>query len=220
MNGAMRRLAVSFLGYALVLAFAGCGGDAPSVTAPQELDRAGIYLVPLDGSPRDRVAAVGDRLGEIYDAPVTVLPDMDSGIDAADPGREQFIGDAIVRQLQQAYPARAARVAVIGVTVADAYWSGAPLDVFTFGVVEESGHAVISTSRMDPANYGETADEELLRRRLGKMAGRYVARLLWNVGPVSEDPASAARISIRGLDDLDAMTPFVCPGRPRQRQAC
>jgi hypothetical protein len=52
------------------------------------------------------------------------------------------------------------------------------------------------------------------------MSARYLARLVFNLQPVSANGRSVLRDSVRGLGDLDEMTDRVCPDRSRSLEPC
>ena len=202
-----------------ILAIAGIG------LATGRLDLGGdgsdpvFVLVPMDGASEETAARVARRLGRAYDIPVEVADRLRSEDLAVDPNRGQLDAGLLVEQLARhraAHPGSA----VVGVTDGDIYWSGRPDWQFTFGVVDDGGHGVISTARMDPRNYGLAGDDKAVERRLTAMMARYLTRLAFDLQPNAADPRSVMRDSVLELADLDEMTPWVCPGRPGLRRPC
>lgn len=204
-------------------------GDSPAPREP--IRQAGLYLVPMDRTPRPLVADVGRRLDRVYGVRHRILgrahgvrhrilPRLRSHSHAYDSDREQLVGDALLTQLAHTYPVSTQAAAVIGLTDADLYWAGASGDKFAFGVVHEDGYGVISSARMDPRNYGDDPDQSLLEERIEKMTARYLARLVFDLQPTSANEESVVRDSIRGLDDLDEMTNRICPDRPHSLNPC
>jgi hypothetical protein len=63
---------------------------------------------------------------------------------------------------------------------------------------------------MDPANLGNTPDEELLRSRLRKMIFKNIGIMCYSL-PVSQDPKSVLYGNVLSLGDLDYMREFFEP---------
>jgi hypothetical protein len=63
---------------------------------------------------------------------------------------------------------------------------------------------------MDPANLGNTPDEELLRSRLRKMIFKNIGIMCYSL-PVSQDPKSVLYGNVFSLGDLDYMSEFFEP---------
>ena len=142
---------------------------------------------------------------------------MRSEVGDYDRGREQLVGDSLLRRVQETYSARRPPVAFIAVTDGDLYWAETDWS-FAFGV-KDSAHAVISSARMDPENLGGDPSEELLDRRLRKMVARYVGELYFDL-PRSENPRSVLGPALAGVEELDAMGEEFCPPRPGERISC
>lgn len=190
---------------------------SPERSAPrQDLRGSTLTLVPMDSTPPALVARVARRLARGYHVRIRVLPSIRSTALAVDDDRHQLTGEQLTAQLWRRYRGDP----VVGITDADLYWASNPDWRWAFGVIQPSGRAVISTARMDPANYGKRHDPATVERRLTAMTARYLARLAFHRAPASSDPRSAVRASLLGLDDLDQMTPWVCPSRPGSRRAC
>lgn len=187
--------------------------------AGRTIRRAGLFLVPFDDTSRPLLARIARRIERKYDVRAAVLSRLRTEARAFDAERRQVEGDGIIDLIEAAYPTRNPRAAVVGVTNADLFWTGASDDRFAFGVVADSRYAVVSTARMDPENYGGEPDEGLLERRLETMVTRYLGTLHFHLARTN-NPKSAMRSSIRTLGDLDEASPDLCPERPREPVTC
>ena len=201
-------------------------GPEIRVVAPQANDgvgrrirRDGLFLVPLDDTPRPLLARIAGRIGRKYRVHAAVLPRLRTERQAFDRDRRQLEGGGLVDQLSAAYPTRNLMAAVVGVTNGDLYFAGARDDRFAFGVRAGNRYAVVSTARMDPENYGGEPDARLLERRLETMVTRYLGTLHFHLAR-TDNPESAMRSSIRTLDDLDEASPELCPDRPGEAVSC
>jgi predicted Zn-dependent protease len=242
----MRRTLIAGV-VAVVAAVAGCGGDdengsnaggggstandrsqsrlpsggRASNRAPSRrvIRGSGVWLVPLDQSSRRLLVAASGVLKRRYGVKVSLLPGLRSEERHFNKERGQLDASELVGYLQNAYPKRAARAVVIGVTNMDVFSSLQPDWRFVFGLVHDDGYAVLATARMDPANAGRPADPVRLRERLTKMLNRYVGELYFQL-PRNDNPRSVLRRSILGGDDLDAASDAFCPTRPAEVRSC
>jgi len=181
--------------------------------------RGHVGLVPLDQVSQRLLLAASRSVKRRYGVEVRLLPRIDSGARTVAPKRGQLSAEKLVRRLTSAYPKRPGRRAVIGVTNLDIFMSQVPEWAFTFGTIYDEGHAVLSTARMDPINFGKPADAPLVQERVTKMVTRYVGELYFRL-PRSDNPRSALRSLIRSDTDIDAATDAFCPARPAAIESC
>ena len=105
------------------------------------------------------------------------------------------------------------RTRVIAVTAQDMYIKRRESWRFALSLrSNENTIAVVSYARMDPANLGNTPDEELLRSRLRKMIFKNIGIMCYDL-PVSQDPKSVLYGNVLSLGDLDYMSEFFEPRR-------
>ncbi|HVF52979.1 MAG TPA: hypothetical protein VNC78_05155 [Actinomycetota bacterium] len=117
-------------------------------------------------------------------------------------------------QLQRAYEAEVAPVAVIGFTTHDLNQEDLN---FVYGANIAGGYASISTARMDPTP-GDPPDEVLLMERLRKFTTRYIAFTYFDL-PLSGNPSSVLS-PLSGTHDLDKQGEFPCPSAPFEMASC
>ena len=190
--------------------------DAATVAAPNAarcvLARSGgdVDLVGVGDFP----AAMLDRLRETsraeYGIRVNVLPPLAVGDDAIDARREQLVGETLLTEIE----GQAARLqrgdVVIGITADDMMPRDRPDWAFALSNRDASaGAAVISITRMDPANTGPGPDDELLFARAEKMVAKNIGVLYLNRAPVS-DPHSVMYGNVLSVSDLDVMGDDLC----------
>ena len=114
----------------------------------------------------------------------------------------QFAGEDLIEFMKSSYLglSRNPRVILIGITEEDIYikkysWQ------FAFGY-RASRFAVVSSARMNPVNFGQPKNHELLHARLRKMITKNIGILYFRL-PQSNDPRSVLFRSILGLEELD-----------------
>ena len=144
---------------------------------------------------------------EIYGLRVGILTPRAIPEDMVDVGRHQVD----TYQLVDLMGVDSGGGVVIGLTPVDAYISDVPRRRWAFGM--SSPQAVLSTMRMDPANWAD-ADDDLLFSRIMKMTTKYVGVLYYGLAP-SSDPESQLFNGILSVDDLDDMSdaPLEVAGR-------
>jgi predicted Zn-dependent protease len=175
-----------------------------------------VCLVPLGQVRPDLVQHLVDHYREEYGLTVTVLTPSAVPSEMVDPLREQVDAATLIGYIGRLFPDayRDPDVVLIGLTAVDMYNMDSHYR-YLFGLMgtQFDPKAVISTFRMDPAAYGEPADDELLFSRARKMFSRYVGLLYYGLAQSSE-PGSPLYDSILGLSDLDNMTEPLPVPRP------
>jgi predicted Zn-dependent protease len=197
----------------IVLAPNGRGVQAPTV-----IRGSGLFLVPMDGTPRRLLARIGKEVSGHYGLKWRMLGRIRSERGSFEERRNQLGGGALVDELSGGYPTSRMRVAIIGITNGDLYWEGAPTDRFAFATVAGTRYAVVSTARLDPRNWG-ARDVHRLDERLEKLVTRYVGSLYFRLLR-ADDSDSVMRTFIRSLADVDSMSDDYCPQRPSAVETC
>jgi predicted Zn-dependent protease len=176
-------------------------GSVP-VAEAQQLQR--VYLVPLDEVAEPNIDELAAYYRERYGIPVEVLPQLEIGITEVDVDRRQVVAEELIRLMRASYPNIAADGAseMIGITRHFMYPRGMPQWQWAFAWRTDNRFAAVSTFAMDPLNYREPADPEILATRLRKMVTKTIAVQFYGL-PLNSDPTSILYDSILGLDDLD-----------------
>lgn len=165
-----------------------------------------VYLVPLgiDASLL-RLHSTAGWFRESLGLDVVVADRVDPA-DAYDADRGQFVAERLAGQLatvrRQVMAMKSATV--IGITDRDMYMAGYPRWHFVFSYRGESAVAVVSYARMDPRNFGQPDNEDLLQSRLRKMVAKDIGMLVYGLR-TTRDPRSLMYNGILGLEELDVI---------------
>ena len=164
-----------------------------------------VYFVPLGidvSLPRLHSTAEWFREGLGLD--VVVTDRMDPQPAAYDSRRRQFVAEGLVGQLTTLRQLPAMKSAtLIGITDLDMYMAGYPRWQFVFSYRGTSpAAAVVSYARMDPRNFGQRDNEDLLQSRLRKMVAKDIGMLVYGLR-ATRDPRSLLYNGILGLEELD-----------------
>jgi hypothetical protein len=192
------------------LSAAGCQTPGPRVCfvavgiAPDTpVDRLGRYYSTLLGSP----------VGILE--PIALARQAD-GLLVVDQQRSQVGAAAVERLVRATYPMLWGDrdVTIVILTGQDLWLENTPSQRYAFGTATArnagGGFAVVSSARMDPAAYGQTADPAVLERRMHALIGKYLALLRYGAKP-STDPTSPVYNAVQSPADLDRMRAFSPP---------
>jgi predicted Zn-dependent protease len=171
---------------------------------PVAVEAPGVYLVPIGRFESVSVTKIAVDIERRHAVPVRTFAAVPLRHSTVDDKRDQLVAEELIDLLRRQYPARHPRAVVIGLTQFDMYIRGASWN-YAFSLRAEPSYAVVSTARMDPANYGDAADRELLETRVRKIVGKNVGVLYLRL-PLSSNPRSLLYDRILGPDDLDHMT--------------
>jgi hypothetical protein len=179
---------------------------AAPATPPFPLPPADVYVVPLGSIPSGEVTRLVGRTGRTLGVRITILAPL--SIADVRPYRSGAIPPrTCIETLALAFPdvAWGQQSALIGVTELDlgddASWSFASRNP---GI----STGVISTARLDPRNWGQASDQNLLTERFRTMLIRSIGFLYFD-RPATDDRSSALHGRIASLDDLDALSPRI-----------
>jgi predicted Zn-dependent protease len=166
-----------------------------------------VCLVPLGQVRPDLVQHLVEHFRVEYGLAVIILTPVAVPSDIVDPLREQVDAATLIEHMGGVFPDayRDPEAVLIGVTPVDMYNVESHYR-YLFGLMGTPSmpKAMISTFRMDPAAYGNPANDELFFSRVRKMFSKYVGELYYGLAP-SLEPGSPLYDSILGLSDLDNM---------------
>ena len=180
-----------------LLASVSCGGSS---SAGQK-----IYFVAMGEMRSVRLDGLQAYYKQRYDLTIDLLRPIGLEPVVVDERRRQFIAEELLSLLKRRYPehARSPQSIVIGITEGDMYirevdWR------FAFAKRDGDRFAVVSSARMDPVNFGDLPDDELLQARLRKMLSKNIGIMYYKL-PQKSDRRSVMFGPILGIHDLDSM---------------
>jgi len=188
---------------------------APVPAQPAAQPRAGqdkrkVYFTTLGKLPSSTMDRLAAYYRDKYGLQIEVLPEVEMDREtfrgAFDASRRQLIGEELISVMRRHHPAQAddPDAILIGITRGDMYLRFRPDWGWAFAMRREGRFAVVSTARMDPRNFGEPPDPELLQTRLQKVLSKQIGALVFHL-PESQDKRSVMFSPILGLDDLDSI---------------
>jgi predicted Zn-dependent protease len=165
-----------------------------------------IYLVPIGRAPAGSVERLVGYCRDKFKLTVQTLPGISLGPDAFDFRRRQLVAEELIALMKREHPAQAnnPRAILVGITGSDMYARGKPESPFVLASGDSARFAVISSARMDPANLGRGADEELLDSRLRKMVFRQIGSMYFKLPP-SPRARSVMHGPVRDVGELDVI---------------
>ena len=184
------------------------GWERPPVPPPND-----TYLVAVGEVPSPRMSSLVADAEAALGMHVSVLPPLPVNPAMLDTKRSQLTAEEVILAVRSQHPTliRDPRTRVIAVTAQDMYIKRRESWRFALSLrSNENTIAVVSYARMDPANLGNTPDEELLRSRLRKMIFKNIGIMCYGL-PVSQDPKSVLYGNVLSLGDLDYMSEFFEP---------
>jgi len=164
-----------------------------------------VFFVPIGiESSLPRLHNTAEWFREALGLDVVVADRVEPSPAAYDPNRGQFVAERLEEQLATQRPQLVGMTAatVIGLTDLDMYMAGYARWQFVFSYRGASATAVVSYARMDPRNFGQRDNEDLLQSRLRKMVAKDVGMLAYGL-PATRDPRSLLYNGILGLEELD-----------------
>ncbi len=164
-----------------------------------------LYVVALEDFPGSLLDRLQTYFRDKYGIDLSVLPAIPLASDVADKSRQQVVGERLIEAMSAAAPSDAASSVVIGLTRFDMMLESKPEWSFAFSLRDDSRRmAVISTARMDPRNFGQPPDDDVLFHRMAKMVAKNVGILYLRLA-LSTDPTSVMYGNILSVNDLDRM---------------
>lgn len=140
---------------------------------------------------------------ELHAVNVGILPRVDVDDSMVDNDRRQLVADRVLDAIERERSPEHPDDVLIALTVRDMYMLDRPDWNWVFSLRDGSSLlAVVSIARMDPSNYGEQPDEDLLTLRAAKMVAKNIGVLRFGLA-TSRDPSSVLYDGLTSLDALD-----------------
>jgi predicted Zn-dependent protease len=171
---------------------------------PFAVEAPGVYLVPIGRFESVSVTKLAGELERRHEVPMRTLRAIPLRRSTVDDDRDQLVSERLIELLRRQYPVHHPSAVVIGLTQFDMYIRQVSWN-YAFSFRAEPSYAVVSSARMDPVNYGDSPDQELLQARLRKMVAKNIGVLYLDL-PLSSNPRSLLYDRILSPDDLDRMT--------------
>ncbi len=176
-----------------------------ALSQDRESGKEKLYLIPLNnfstGSLNRLVSYYKERNG--IDA-ITTKP-LPLRLAAMDKRRQQLVAEEVIDLIKRTYPklVEDPNAILIALTDEDMYirkknWQ------YAFSYRTQGRFAVVSSARMNPVNFGDPADNDLLERRMRKMVSKNIGLLYYQM-PANHDPKSVLYNDVMGVEDLDRM---------------
>src|SRR5581483_11782864 len=168
-----------------------------------KIEKADIYFVPVGGFPPALTAELVEHFKKKFTVSVAMLPGISMEEQAIDKSRRQAIAEELVETLRLKHQNLVgnSKAIVIGLTSADISVRQYPWK-FAFTFRNGGRFAIVSSARMNPVNFGEPANEELLRSRLKKMVMKDIGLLYFGLTQ-NNNPRSVLYGQIGGVEELD-----------------
>lgn len=172
-------------------------GSGPATSA------ATIYFVPIGDISSVSLDELTRFYKQKFQLNIKTLPALQLDKTSEERPRRQFAAEDLIDFMKSSYPrfSRNPSVILIGITEEDIYirkytWQ------FAFSYRAENRFAVASSARLNPVNFGQAKNQDLLHTRLRKVITKNIGILYYRL-PQSNDPRSVMFRSILGLEELD-----------------
>lgn len=191
------RFLVSLTLACALFVFLACSSPAPS---PRK-----VYFLPIGDFPAEATDRLVAHYKDKFDLAIEKLPAIELDPAIIDRGRDQVVAENLITLIRSRHASLESdpNAILIGLTGEDMYIQKYPWK-FAFTFRQDERFAVVSTARMDPANFGEPADESLLNTRLRKMVTKNIGILYFGKSQ-NNNPQSVLYSSVGGCEELDAM---------------
>jgi predicted Zn-dependent protease len=162
-----------------------------------------VYFIPMDFSPSLAVK-LAEELSDELNLHIAVSVQMGTSPDMFNSERKQYDAKKIISEAKKIVHRNIdEQEAPYSIVLLHQDLNRPPFNLrYTFAVHSTQGVSVISTARMDPRNYGLSADDELLYSRLKKMVMKGIGYNVFQ-HKRSLDPSSVMYSPIMSLEDLD-----------------
>ena len=164
-----------------------------------------VYFLPMGRYPAALIDEVVKHCQQRLHLTVSVLPVRPLESKEIDNDRDQAIAEELIEAMKAKYQHLLidSKAIIIGLTASDIYireydWA------YAFTLRKGGRCAVVSSARLDPVNFGQRANDDLLRSRLRKIVTKDIGLLHFGLA-LSEDPHSVLYGHVEGLEELDAM---------------
>ena len=175
------------------------------LSAARERGKEKLYFVPLSTFSAASLTKLVNFCKQKTGIEVIVTQPVPFALSTVDKRRQQVIAEEAMSLIKLRYPELASdpNAIVIGLTDADLYARREKWE-FAFCYRKEGRFAIVSSARMNPVNFGDSANDLLLESRLRKMVMKNIG-ILYYYFPTNENPKSVLYEGVGAVEDLDNM---------------
>lgn len=192
-----------------VLCLAGCatGGRIPLGNSIHSTVDAKVVLIPMEGFNVEEVDEIAGSIEMRQKLYVRTYTTMGKNTEMFDAEKGQFISEEIAKVawevLQNNGDANSGK-AIIVLTKNDINSRDSRMRYVFSSHFSQAKLSVISTARIDPANYGQLSDKMLIMRRLAKLIDKSLGLNLYGYA-IGTDKKSVMYGPIMSPSDLDSI---------------
>ena len=176
-----------------------------ALSQDRESGKEKLYLIPLNNFSTSSLQGLVTYYKEKNGIDAITTQPLPLRLAAIDKRRQQLVAEEVIELMKRTHPklVEDPNAILIGLTDEDMYirkknWQ------YAFSYRTEGRFAVVSSARMDPVNFGDPADDDLLDRRMRKMVLKNIGLLYYQL-PSNHDPKSVLYNNVMGVEDLDRM---------------
>lgn len=171
----------------------------------RESGKEKLYLIPLNNFSTKSLQRLVAYYKEKNGIDVITTAPLPLRLAAVDKRRQQLIAEDVIEYIKTNYPNYVLdpNAIIIGVTDEDMYIRKRNSQ-YAFSYRAQGRFAVVSSARMNPLNFGEPANNDLLESRMRKMILKNIGILYYQY-PTNHDPTSVLYEGVESVKDLDKM---------------
>lgn len=179
--------------------------EAIQLAENRERGKEQLYLVPLSNFSAASLTKLANSMKQKTGIDVIVTQPLSFALATVDKRRQQVIAEEAISLMKLRYPDITSNpnAIVIGLTDEDLFIRGND-DQYAFCYRMLNRFAVVSSARMDPANFGGSGNDLLTESRLRKMLLKNIGILYYRL-PMNHDPKSVLFEDVDEVEDLDKM---------------
>ena len=175
------------------------------VSENREKGKEKLYFVPLSDFSAAWLTKLANDCKQKTGIEVIVTQPVPFALTTVDKRRQQVIAEEAISLMRARYPDIASNpnAIVIGLTDEDLFIRRED-DQYAFCYRMLGRFAVVSSARMDPVNFGGSANDLVTEARMRKMLLKNIGILYYRL-PVNHDPKSLLYQDVDDVEDLDKM---------------
>ena len=179
--------------------------DAIQLAENRERGKEKLYFVPLSNFSTASLTKLANSTKQKTGIEVIVTEPVPLALATVDKRRQQVVAEEAINLMRVRYPDLASdpNAILIGVTDEDLFIRSQD-DQYAFCYRMLNRFAVVSSARMDPANFGGSDNELLTESRMRKMLLKNIGVLYYRL-PMNHDPQSVLFEDVDDVEDLDKM---------------